>query len=274
MKCPKCGRVYADTVAFCPVDDAVLVVTESSLRANEPDAVQPGAFASTVASTGSKLPIDEEITAPPEAPRWVEPIAPDDDEQVTQVSERTTGIVPPPHTRMNVPIAPPPPPVNYVPARPHPAAPNSNPWKVAFLAMLGVLAIGAILFYLLRSNPNAQNSNTPPLVADPNGSPVLTASPANGQGEISAPTVASPPPYGGDTNVNANVSTTPTPSSSPVNTNEELPPGISTPTPTPTPPKNQNGNSNSSPTPTPVTRPSPGGTPRPPAPSATATPPE
>lgn len=273
MKCPKCGRVYADTVAFCPVDDAVLVVTESSLRANEPDALRPGAFASTDASAGNDSPIDEEITAPPEAPRWVEPIPSDEDEQITQVSERSAAPLPPPRTRMEVPMTPPPPPVNYVPARPHPAAPNSNPWKVAFLAMLGVLAIGAILFYLLRNNPNAQNSNTPPLVADPNSSPLLTASPPNGQGEISAPTVASPPPYSGDSNVNA--STTPTPTSSPVNSNVDLPPITPTPTATPTP-KNQNqnsANSNSSPTPTPATRPSPVGTPKPPTPTTTATPP-
>ena len=272
MKCPKCGRVYADTVAFCPVDDAVLVVTESSLRANEPDALKPGAFASTVASTGNESPIDEEITAPPEAPRWVEPISTDEDEQVTQVSERPAAPLPPPRTRMEVPMTPPPPPpVNYVPARPHPPASSSNPWKVAFLAMLGVLAIGAILFYLLRNNPNVQNSNTPPLVADPNASPLLTTSPPNGQGEVSAPTVASPPPYGSNSNVNANM--TPTPTSSPVNSNVDVPPITPTPTATPTPPKNQNGNSNSSPTPTPVTRPSPAGTPKPPAPSTTATPP-
>ena len=271
MKCPKCGRVWADGVAFCPVDDTALLPGDVA-GAGEPDQVRPAAAPPAAVFT-------EEVSAPAglngettetAPPRMVEPI-PDDPEQ-TWVSPKSTYVSEPERTRsarMNVPVAPPP--VSYIAPPQHPSAANSNPWKVAFLAMLGVLAIGAILFTLLRNNPNVQNSNLAPLTPDPNSSPVLTASPPNGQNEIGAPTVASPPPYGG-AEVNPSVTPTPLPTVSP-----ELPNPTPSITPTPTPRSTTPPNPEPEDTLPPLPRATPGNTPRPtpmPRSSPAATPPE
>ena len=268
MKCPKCGRVWADTVAFCPVDDAVLLASEGEVKPDEPGGVQPG-IAATVASADDDIPTTFDTT-PLAPPRMVEPRTPEDDADtiVRPKSTYVTAQDPEMRTRMNLPI-PPPPPVTYAPAHPHPPASSSNPWKVAFLAMLGVLAIGGILFWLLRGNPNASNQNTAPLVADPNGSPMLTASPPTGAPETSAPLVATPPPYEG---ANANTAVTPTPLP-PTNVNANVDVPRETPTPTPSPsPRNNNQNANTTVSPTPTPRTAPKATPSP-TPMGRSTPP-
>lgn len=278
MKCPKCGREYDGTKAYCDVDGTFLVSGESSPAANEPDAVSPGfAPPPPVPDDAVPPPVDltSEITqqAPP---RMVEPIAPSVDDVNARLRAADVTYRPEPRHRLNVPLPPSgaPVPHQYAPARPHPPAQgSSNPWKVAFLAMIGVLAIGGILFWLLRSNPNATNANTPPLASDPSASPVVPASPPTGTDESQVPTVATPPPYT-DANANNSPSPTPTPVASP---NVDLPPPDNTNLPTPVPtPKNTNQNSNSnnnSPgAPPPATpRPSPATT-APPRPNPTARP--
>jgi hypothetical protein len=265
MKCPKCGRVWADGVAFCPVDDTALLAGEAA-GSGEPDQVRPGAAAPPPAA------FTDEVSAPPRVngettetspPRMVEPIS--EDPEQTWVSPKSTYVTEPERTRsarMNVPLAPPP--VSYIAPPQHPSAANSNPWKVAFLAMLGVLAIGAILFTLLRNNPNVQNSNLAPLTPDPNGSPVLTSSPPNGQNEISVPTVASPPPYTGP---EVNPSVTPTPLASPT-VSPTLPNPTVTPTASPTPRTTTPPNPEPEDTIPPLPRATPASTPRP-TPAAT-----
>jgi hypothetical protein len=272
MKCPKCGREYGGGKAFCDVDGSFLVAGDAGAVANEPDALRPG--------IATPLPVPEDDIPPPPVdlnseitqqapPRMVEPIEPAADDDPNARLRAADVTIPAPRHRLNVPLPPrgAPVPPQYAPARPHPPAKGSNPWKVAFLAMIGVLAIGGILFWLLRNNPNAQNTNTPPLTADPNGSPVVPASPPTGADETNVPTVATPPPYT-DANVNAPATPTPMPLETPVNANLPPPDNSNLPPPSPTP-RNSNGNSNNnnSPggTPPATPRPSPGAaaTPRP-----------
>lgn len=273
MKCPKCGREYGGGKAFCDVDGSFLVASDAGTGANEPDALRPGIATPPIQQeddiTSPPVDLDPEITE--QAPRMVEPLgsAVDDANARLRAADVTYAAPPTPRHRLNVPLPPPgaPVPPQYAPARPHPPAKgSSNPWKVAFLAMIGVLAIGGILFWLLRSNPNAQNSNTPAMTPDPNSSPVVPASPPTGSDESNVPTVATPPPYT-DPNANTSPSPTPTPLETPSNVNLPPPDNGNLPPP-PATPRNTNSNSNNNSPgggPPPVTpRPSPGGaTPRP-----------
>src|SRR5262245_35304378 len=154
MKCPKCGRVWADGVAFCPVDDAALLPGAGS--SSEQNQVQPSQTAPPPAPSftdEAPMPPANESTETSQ-PRMVEPLPSNDEDtwvspKNTYVSDRPQG-----RSRMDVPVSPRPMggPTYLAPPQ-HPSAANSNPWKVAFLAMIGVLAIGGILFWLLRSNP-------------------------------------------------------------------------------------------------------------------------
>src|SRR6185295_13804898 len=98
MKCPKCGRVWADGVAFCPVDDSALLPGEGA-SSNEPDQVRPGAAAPPPAAFTDEMsaPADLNETTETAPPRMVEPI-PDDPEQ-TWVSPKSTYVTEPERTR-------------------------------------------------------------------------------------------------------------------------------------------------------------------------------
>jgi serine/threonine-protein kinase len=102
-------------------------------------------------------------------------------------------------------------------------------WQLAALALVGVIAIGSILFAMIRNKPAADESAAP-LIADPNSQPVKPAGPPTGQAERDiAP--SSPGNSNVDANLNANTSSTNE------NQNTELPVGSDN--------NNANANSNS-----------------------------
>lgn len=249
--CPTCGREYPDYKSFCDADETPLPssLSEENLIADDEETL---VTAKEEPDDGITVEFQEEQAKPVE-PNFSQPAQ---------------------SPNYNLPPMPPP--------------PQSNPWKAAFFALLGVVAISAILFAMLRGRGANENSNIPPLNADPNanamqpvGTPTGVAENINTNpypqdanmnmnGNMNGQPYPYPyPPYpevnmnaNGNTNINPNVNTNANmkPSPSPANTNTNT---------------NINANTNVSPTPTP--RPSATPTPRPsatptPRPSATATP--
>ncbi|MBC7911438.1 MAG: protein kinase, partial [Pyrinomonadaceae bacterium] len=87
---------------------------------------------------------------------------------------------------------------------PAPPANNVNSWKMAVIALVGMIAIGGALYAFTRSQ-TTNEQQTPPLTVDPNGQPVQPAAPPTGGGEQGiAPNV--PAPANTNTNTNANTS--------------------------------------------------------------------
>jgi len=92
---------------------------------------------------------------------------------------------------------------------------NANSWRLAALALLGVLVIGVVLYAMTRNRQAAIDQQTPPLTADPNSQPVKPGGPPTGQAERDvAPTTPSDA-----SNINANSNT----SNSNDNQNSNLP---------------------------------------------------
>lgn len=112
-------------------------------------------------------------------------------------------------------------PVEYEAVAPQPAPPpdNSNSWKLALIALAGVIVIGGVLYALMGSRPSAQDQQTPPLTVDPNSQPVQSAAPPTGQSEQGiAPNAPAPA-----ANANANTSPNANTSDANQNQNSEIP---------------------------------------------------
>lgn len=101
---------------------------------------------------------------------------------------------------------------------------DANSWRLAALALLGVVIIGGILFAMTRNRPANPNQASPPLTADPHGQPVKPVGPPTGEAEQNI----SPNSPVDSSNSNSNLNTT--------NTNENQDAGV--------PPDNINDNSN------------------------------
>jgi serine/threonine-protein kinase len=113
---------------------------------------------------------------------------------------------------------------------PRPPANTSNSWRMAAIALLGVLVIGGVLYALTSRRQSDSDQQTPPLTVDPNGQPVQPAAPPTGRNEQGIqPNV---PVTSGNSNASVNTNT----SNTNQNQNSELPP---------LPPDNANGNDNS-----------------------------
>ncbi len=99
---------------------------------------------------------------------------------------------------------------------PPPPASNSNSWKMALIALAGVLVLAAVLYALTSRKPAGADEQTPPLTVDPNSQPVQPAGVPTGQSEQG---IAPNAPPASNTNTNANTSASP----SNTNQNSELP---------------------------------------------------
>jgi serine/threonine-protein kinase len=90
-----------------------------------------------------------------------------------------------------------------VPPPPPPRAEGWKAWRMAFIALAGVIVIGGVLYALIGKRP-AVDAQTPPLTVDPNSVPVQPGSRPTGQSEQGiAPN--SPPTT---TNINSNTQDT------------------------------------------------------------------
>jgi hypothetical protein len=95
----------------------------------------------------------------------------------------------------------------YVAGGPPRKASIAKSWQLAALALLGVIAIGGILYAMTRYKPASADENTVPLTADPNSQPVKPTGAPTGQAErdiLPSSTVNS----NVDANLNANTSNT------------------------------------------------------------------
>lgn len=90
---------------------------------------------------------------------------------------------------------------------PAPQSRSANSWRMAALALLGVVIIGGILFAMSRNRPTT-DQGTPPLTADPNSQPVKPAGPPTGQAERDIAPSASPDVSNINSNLNSNTSNT------------------------------------------------------------------
>jgi len=112
------------------------------------------------------------------------------------IDDEVTVVYPSPSVRM-------PPQVASAPAAESNAA---NSWKIAAIALIGVLILGGVLYGMLRNRPASADKVTPPLTADPNSQPVKPAGPPTGQAERDI--VPSPSVDTSNVNTNANTSNT------------------------------------------------------------------
>lgn len=289
--CPMCGREYPDYKSFCDIDQTPLspVTGPASIsELGEPESVTPNKIINETTSEESSTPIetvsDEELPVYSSTETMaLEGSLPFDDDEETVVRPKEESTVEfreeqiediqPVHRQ---PSAMPP---NYgIPPMPPP--PQSNPWKLAFFSLLGLVAISAILFFVLGRNPNA-NTNNPGLNIDPNANamqpgipPTGTAENMNGNpypqninsnGNTNLPPYPPYPPYPEvnmngnantniNTNVNANANANVKPS--PKNTNANA--NVNTNTNT-----NTNANVRPSPSPKPSATPAPSAPPSP-----------
>lgn len=102
---------------------------------------------------------------------------------------------------------------------------GANSWRIAAIALLGVVILGGVLFAMTRNRPSVDQA-TPRLTADPNSQPVKSAGPPTGQAERDITPNAPLDSSDVNSNVNANTS----------NTNENQSTGL---------PIDNNGNANS-----------------------------
>lgn len=290
--CPMCGREYPDYKSYCDVDESPLTSAAGApnvspfeesesvtpLRNVEKEAEENSAKVESVSE--EELPFDENAESQPQmVVEWVGGSETPSD-TASQIDDEETVVTPKEPVREELrddvatgfrPVGTMPPHYNMPPM---PPPPQSNPWKAAFFALLGVIAISGIMFALLRGkNPNANNPN---MNMDPNANMMQPVGPPTGGYEN---TNGMPYPQ---QNTNMNNMNMPYPTYSPypevnINGNMNVPVNVNmnansnananvrpsptaTPTPTPAP----------SPTATPTPRPSPTATPRP---SPTAPPP-
>ncbi len=89
---------------------------------------------------------------------------------------------------------------------PAPPANNVNSWKMAVIALVGMIAIGGALYAFTRGQ-NTNEQQAPPLTVDPNGQPVQTAPPPTGGSEQG---IAPNAPASVNTNTNTNANTSDT----------------------------------------------------------------
>jgi serine/threonine protein kinase len=112
----------------------------------------------------------------------------------------------------------------FIPPPPAPQSNNSNSWKMAAIALVGVLVIGGVLYALTSRRQPANDQQTPPLTVDPNGQPVQPAAPPTGRNEQGITPNA--PPISANANSNTGTSTanqnqnSELPSTLPDNTND------------------------------------------------------
>lgn len=286
--CPMCGREYPDYKSFCDIDESPLTSAAGLPNASqfgEPESVTPIRNAETEEYktdvervSEEELPFTEESeTQPQMVVEWVGGAETPSD-NASQIDDEETVVTPKEETREELrndippgyrPVGTMPPHYNMPPM---PPPPQSNPWKAAFFALLGVIAISGIMFALLRGR--GQNANNPNMNMDPNANMMQPVGTPTG---IYENTNGMPYPQ---QNMNGNNMNMPYPTYSPypevnINGNMNIPVNMNmnnnsnanvrpspspTATPTPTP----------SPTPTATPRPSPTATPRP---SPTAPPP-
>ena len=128
--------------------------------------------------------------------------------------------------------------------------PAFNPWRIAVPAIAAVAIIFAVFFAFQRRGVSSEQTEQPPLQADPNGQAVQPINPPTGQAESNlSPAGGVPTPSATTGEVggaplpapgaNANVAATPTPEGGKANANtaptpaeeEEEPPPVPTPTP-------------------------------------------
>lgn len=288
--CPMCGREYPDYKSYCDIDESPLTSAAglpNASQAGEPESVTPlrkvereteENLATVESVSEEELPFEENSEAQPQMVEWVGGAETPSD-RVSQIDDEETVVTPKEEVREELqddragfrPVGTMPPHYNMPPM---PPPPQSNPWKAAFFALLGVVAISGIMFALLRGkNPNANNPN---MNMDPNANMMQPVGPATGGYEN---TNGMPYPQ---QNTNMNNMNMPYPTYSPypevnINGNMNMPMNVNmnanananvrpspTATPTPTPAPSPTA------TTTPTPRPSPTGTPRP---SPTAPPP-
>jgi serine/threonine-protein kinase len=145
------------------------------------------------------------------------------------------------------------------PVPPQPRAEGWKAWRMAFIALAGMIVIGGVLYALLSKRP-AVDAQTPPLTVDPNSQPVQPGSRPSGQSEQgiapnSPPTTSNPntnsntqdtnqnqnselpalPP--GDLNINANNNSQPNSNSGGTNPSNSNSDGQNPPPAQTTPPK-------------------------------------
>ena len=66
---------------------------------------------------------------------------------------------------------------------PAPQSNGANSWRIAAIALIGVLILGGVLYAMTRNRPSALDQGSPPLTADPNSQPVKPAGAPTGQAE-------------------------------------------------------------------------------------------
>lgn len=153
-------------------------------------------------------------------------------------------------------------PVEYETVAPPPAPAESvNSWKMALIALVGLLVIGGVVYALISSRQNTNEQQTPPLMPDANSQPVQTTAPPTGQSEQGiAPNVpatnanANANTNSSNTNQNTNTEPPPPPGDGNANGNDNSQQNNNSDEPPP-PPSNSNSNTNASGTPTPQATP-------------------
>jgi serine/threonine-protein kinase len=245
------GRVIARALAKKPEDR---FQSAGELSAALASAAEGAALAA--ASAGAAVLDTERIGSPtsPNEPARTTVVAADDDDEATVVGRRhTSAVVVPQTTGEERPL---PPPVAL------PAEPAFNPWRIAVPAIAAVAIIFAVFFAFQRRGVSSEQTEQPPLQADPNGQAAQPITPPTGQAESNlapaggAPTPAATPgeaggglPAGGgaaapDANVNAAPSPTPAggkanAAPTPTPAEDEEPEEDEEPAPTPTPRRNK-----------------------------------
>ena len=238
------GRVVARALAKRPEDRFQSAGELSAALASAATEESP-----LGAAVGAAAVLDTERIGSPTSPN--EParttVVGDEDDEATVVGRRytraeaaaTTGE----ETPLPLPVAPPP-------------EPAFNPWRIAVPAIAAVAIIFAVFFAFQRRGVSSEQTEQPPLQADPNGQPVQPINPPTGQAESNlSPAGGAPTPSatGGESGgapvpvpgANANAEPSPTPEGGKANANAEPTPAEDdepeedAPTPTPTPKRNK-----------------------------------
>lgn len=244
------GRVIARALAKKPEDRFQSAGELSAALASAAEGAQLGAVAA-----GAAVLDTERIGSPtsPNEPARTTVVAGDEDDEATVVGRRyTSAVVVPPTTGEE--RALPPPPVAPLPE------PSFNPWRIAVPAIAIVAIVFAVFFAFQRGGVSSEQTEQPPLQADPNGQAVQPITPPTGQAESNlAPTSGGAPTpsttageaggglSSGAPGANANVSASPTPegggksnaNATPTPADEEEPEEDDEPAPTPTPRRNK-----------------------------------